>query len=157
MSAGQLLPGFESVFAQQQGTERQLNRVTTARGHHLVKVLEEKVEAEVQHMSVQKLQEVLGNPRLCEDVQFVDVREQGEYQLSHLPRFKLLPLSEASSWAPSIQELLDSDKETVILCHHGVRSMQMAMFLVSKGFKDVKNVTGGIAAYSMIDPSVPEY
>eukprot|EP00879_Flechtneria_rotunda_P015718 GHRR01016440.1.p2 GENE.GHRR01016440.1~~GHRR01016440.1.p2 ORF type:complete len:136 (+),score=34.26 GHRR01016440.1:1728-2135(+) len=127
MSAGQLLPGFESVFAQQQGTERQLNRVTTARGHHLVKVLEEKVEAEVQHMSVQKLQEVLGNPRLCEDVQFVDVREQGEYQLSHLPRFKLLPLSEASSWAPSIQELLDSDKETVILCHHGVRSMQMAM------------------------------
>lgn len=63
----------------------------------------------------------------CEEVQFVDVREPGEHQVSRLPHFKLLPLSEANSWAPTIQEQLDPARETVLLCHHGVRSMNAAM------------------------------
>lgn len=38
------------------------------------------------------------------------------------------------------------------------RSMQMSAFLVSKGFVDVTNVTGGIHAYSVgVDPNVPTY
>lgn len=57
----------------------------------------------------------------------MDVREQGEHDISRLPRFKLLPLSQAGSWAVSIDQLLDPAVETVVLCHHGVRSMQAAM------------------------------
>lgn len=62
----------------------------------------------------------------CEEVQFVDVREQWEYDTAKLPHFKLFPLSQASNWAPNIDQDLDPDTETVVLCHHGMRSMQMA-------------------------------
>ncbi|KAF8068286.1 PpiC domain-containing protein 12 [Scenedesmus sp. PABB004] len=113
--------------------------------------------AEVQHMSVNELAELLANPLLCDECQFIDVREQGEWATARLPRFKLLPLSEAGEWAPTIDETLDPARETVVLCHHGMRSMSAAQFLVSRGFSNVKNVTGGIAAYSGIDPSVPQY
>jgi rhodanese-related sulfurtransferase len=63
----------------------------------------------------------------CEEVQFIDVREQHEFNIARLPNFKLLPLSESSEWAPTIQEQLDPAAETVVLCHHGVRSMNAAM------------------------------
>lgn len=59
-------------------------------------------------------------------MQFVDVREPWEHDTAKLPYFKLLPLSQASSWAPNIDTELDPDTETVVLCHHGMRSMQMA-------------------------------
>lgn len=56
----------------------------------------------------------------------MDVREQWEYDTARLPHFKLFPLSAASSWAASINQDLDPNAETLVLCHHGVRSMQMA-------------------------------
>jgi rhodanese-related sulfurtransferase len=65
-------------------------------------------------------------------VQFIDVREQHEFNIARLPNFKLLPLSESSEWAPTIQEQLDPAAETIVLCHHGVRSMNAAM--VSSSF-----------------------
>jgi rhodanese-related sulfurtransferase len=55
------------------------------------------------------------------------VREQHEFNIARLPNFKLLPLSESSEWAPTIQEQLDPAAETIVLCHHGVRSMNAAM------------------------------
>lgn len=63
----------------------------------------------------------------CEEVQFVDVREQHEFSIARLPHFKLLPLSTSSEWAPTIQQTLDPAAETVVLCHHGMRSMNAAM------------------------------
>jgi rhodanese-related sulfurtransferase len=59
-------------------------------------------------------------------VQFVDVREPWEYETAKLPHFKLFPLSEASKWADTIDADLDPETETVVLCHHGMRSMQMS-------------------------------
>jgi rhodanese-related sulfurtransferase len=53
---------------------------------------------------------------------------------------------------------IDEDKEVVAICHHGGRSMQVAMFLERQGFKSVHNLTGGIDAWSRtVDPSVPTY
>eukprot|EP00775_Hariotina_reticulata_P010018 gene10018-10173_t len=155
MSPGQLLPGFEEAV--EDAGVGEVRRATTARGLHLIKVLEERREAEVQQMSVNELQEMLADPEQREQLQLLDVREEGEFRISRLPLFQLLPLSQAAAWAPTIAETLTPEVETIVLCHHGVRSMQAAMFLVSKGFTNVKNVTGGIAAYSLIDPSVPEY
>jgi rhodanese-related sulfurtransferase len=115
--------------------------------------------AAVQHMTVNELAEMLPSDELCEDVQFVDVREPGEWSASKLPRFKLFPMSAAADWAPNVDKVLDPAAKTIVLCHHGVRSMNAAMFLVGeKGFADVWNVTGGIDAYSAgADPSVPRY
>ncbi|KXZ53644.1 hypothetical protein GPECTOR_6g561 [Gonium pectorale] len=108
-------------------------------------------------MSASELAEMLSNPALREDVQLLDVREEWEWQTARIPGFTLLPLSTFSAWAGDITSRLNTERETVVLCHHGVRSMQMAQFLVGNGFTNVKNVTGGIDAYSRVDPSVPFY
>ena len=61
-------------------------------------------------------------------------------------------------WGPQAAEMLDPEKETLVLCHHGVRSMRAATFLASQGFQNVKNISGGIDAYSrQADSSVPLY
>jgi len=116
--------------------------------------------APIRQMSVQALRHLLaGGDAACADVQFVDVREPGEFSAAKLPRFKLFPLSDASTWAPNVEATLDRERKTICLCHHGIRSMNAAAFFAGqKGFADVWNVTGGIDAYSLeADESVPRY
>jgi rhodanese-related sulfurtransferase len=52
---------------------------------------------------------------------------------------------------------LDPEAETVVICHHGVRSIHVARFLSRSGFGNVLNLRGGLDAYSDVDPSVPRY
>ncbi len=53
---------------------------------------------------------------------------------------------------------LDPQRPTLCLCHHGIRSMQVALFLKSRGFSHVANIAGGIEAWSMErDPEVARY
>lgn len=90
--------------------------------------------------------------------QLIDVREPWEVETASLPNFVNLPLSEFAEWSEAIQTQLDSEKETLVLCHHGMRSAQMCQWLINQGFTHVKNIAGGIDAYSMIvDTSVPRY
>lgn len=63
----------------------------------------------------------------------MDVREDFEFSTSRIPGFKLMPLSRFSEWSGDITARLDPSKETVVLCHHGVRSMQMAQVGVAAG------------------------
>ncbi|GLI67281.1 hypothetical protein VaNZ11_011466 [Volvox africanus] len=155
LSRGTFFPQFEAAaFAAPLGG---LARAITGRGLHLIKVLGERYQSSVQQMPAEELAELLTNPALREDVQLVDVREEWEWQTARISGFQLLPLNSISSWAPNIRSVLDPEKEVVVLCHHGVRSMQVAQFLVQEGFTNVKNVTGGIDSYSRVDPSVPFY
>jgi rhodanese-related sulfurtransferase len=92
------------------------------------------------------------------DLQLVDVREPQELALAALPGFINLPLSESEAWSQAITQHLDPEKETLVLCHHGMRSAQMCGWLIQQGFIQVKNIVGGIDAYSvMVDRSVPRY
>ncbi|MDX2240905.1 MAG: rhodanese-like domain-containing protein [Leptolyngbyaceae cyanobacterium bins.302] len=92
------------------------------------------------------------------DRQFVDVREPQELELAKLEGFQNLPLSEYGEWSGNILTLLDPEKETLVMCHHGMRSAQMCQWLMSQGFVNVKNVAGGIDAYSLVvDPAIPRY
>ena len=53
---------------------------------------------------------------------------------------------------------LEPNRETVVVCHHGVRSAQVAMYLARMGFEHVLNLSGGIDAWSEeADPSTPRY
>ncbi len=90
--------------------------------------------------------------------QLIDVREPQELAVATIPGFINLPLSEYDQWSTNIQQRLQPTVETIVLCHHGMRSAQMCAWLASQGFTDLYNVIGGIAAYSQIvDPSVPKY
>ena len=84
----------------------------------------------------------------------LDVREPWEYEKARIEGSQLVPMREV----PARVAEIDEDKEVVAICHHGGRSMQVAMFLEKQGFKRVHNLTGGIDAWSRtVDPSVPTY
>ncbi|HEY1182471.1 MAG TPA: rhodanese-like domain-containing protein, partial [Rhodocyclaceae bacterium] len=53
---------------------------------------------------------------------------------------------------------LDADAEIVAICHHGMRSMQVAAFLEQNGFGKLYNLQGGVAAWAaQVDPTMPTY
>ncbi len=86
----------------------------------------------------------------------IDVREPEEYDVARIPGAELLPLSQWPSIAA--EKLTDPGEALLIHCHHGGRSGNAAAFLTRNGFTDVKNVAGGIDAWSLeIDPSIPRY
>ena len=84
----------------------------------------------------------------------LDVREPYEYSLAHLEGSVLIPLGTL----PESLGQLDREREIVAYCHHGMRSADAVGFLLQQGFKNVKNLVGGIDAWSVqVDSSVPRY
>ncbi|MBI4431878.1 MAG: molybdopterin-synthase adenylyltransferase MoeB [Candidatus Omnitrophica bacterium] len=84
----------------------------------------------------------------------IDVREPNEYQINQIPGSKLIPLGSL----PERAHELDSADEIVVHCHFGGRSAKAVQFLQKAGFKKVKNMAGGIDAWSIdVDPSCPRY
>ncbi len=93
-----------------------------------------------------------------EALQLIDVREPHEIEIASVPNFINLPLSQFPAWAPTISTQFDPNAETIVMCHLGMRSAQMCQWLMDQGFTDVKNLSGGIDAYSrLIDRSIPIY
>nr|WP_304440562.1 molybdopterin-synthase adenylyltransferase MoeB [Verrucomicrobium sp. GAS474] len=88
------------------------------------------------------------------DFDLIDVREPQEWEIAKIPGAKLIPLGEL----PRRLHELDSSREIVLHCKVGARSMKAAKLLHDSGFRKLKNVAGGIDAWSHeIDPSVPVY
>ena len=84
----------------------------------------------------------------------LDVREPWEDALCHFPGTVLIPMGEL----PGRINELNPDSETVVICHHGVRSYHAARYLESLGFGDVINLSGGVAAWANeVDPAMPRY
>ncbi len=110
--------------------------------------MEENASPEI---SVAELQRQLaeGQPILL-----LDVREPHEFELARIEGATLLPLGEL----PNRLEELKREQKTVVHCHSGVRSAYAVQLLLGAGFTDVRNLAGGIDAWSVeIDPSVPRY
>jgi rhodanese-related sulfurtransferase len=84
----------------------------------------------------------------------LDVREQWEFDLAKLSGSTLIPLGTL----PQSLAKLNRDAEIIAICHHGMRSADATNFLLQQGFPNVKNLVGGIDAWSaQIDRSVPRY
>ena len=84
----------------------------------------------------------------------LDVREPEEWEINRLPGAKLIPLGAL----PDRVSELDSADDIVAYCHTGVRSNRATQFLRQMGFAKVKNLAGGIDAWSdEVDPEVPKY
>jgi adenylyltransferase/sulfurtransferase len=89
-----------------------------------------------------------------DDFVLLDVREPYEYQIARIPGALLIPLGEL----PKRLSELDPEADIVAQCRSGVRSQNAVNLLKANGFKRVRNMTGGILAWSdKIDPSVPKY
>src|SRR5580698_1618078 len=85
----------------------------------------------------------------------LDVREPWEFQTASLPESLLMPMGEVTSRAHTE---LDPDAHIVVLCHHGQRSLSVAMWLRGQGFERAQSLAGGIDAWSRgIDANVPRY
>jgi adenylyltransferase/sulfurtransferase len=84
----------------------------------------------------------------------IDVREPHEYKICNIPAAKLIPLGEV----PRRLHELDKNADIVIHCKSGMRSAKACGILKQAGFQHVRNMKGGILAWSdKVDPSVPKY
>ena len=84
----------------------------------------------------------------------LDVREPFEFSHAHIEGSVLIPVNQI----PQRLRELDMEQDIVLICHHGMRSMQAANFLNQVGFKKLKNLVGGIDAWSVeCDSSVARY
>ncbi len=89
-----------------------------------------------------------------ESVFVLDVREPVEIAIAPFPGAIHIPMGDI----PSRLTELDPEREIVMVCHHGVRSAQVAMYLARMGFERILNLAGGIDAWSeSADPSTPRY
>jgi rhodanese-related sulfurtransferase len=89
-----------------------------------------------------------------EKVLLVDVREPGEFQICRIEGAKLIPLGAL----PSHVQFLPEDEEVICYCHHGIRSLDAAVWLRQQGIERAKSLAGGIERWSLeIDPNIPRY
>ena len=84
----------------------------------------------------------------------LDVREPWEFELCAIAGARNIPMGSI----PMRQQELEPDAEIVVICHHGARSMQVAMFLERAGFSDLTNLTGGVDLWAtQVDPTMARY
>jgi adenylyltransferase/sulfurtransferase len=105
----------------------------------------------VAQMTAKQLKELLdANPK----VTLLDVRSPEEWQITHLPNAKHIPLDDL----PTRMNELDTADDMVVYCHHGMRSARAIGFLKKMGFEKLKNLAGGIDAWSVnVDQGTPRY
>lgn len=85
----------------------------------------------------------------------LDVREPWEAEIVRLPGSHLLPMSRLH---PGVRDELPRERDIAVICHHGIRSAQVAAWLESAGLTRVFNLTGGIDAWAReVDPRLPVY
>ncbi|WP_051229192.1 rhodanese-like domain-containing protein [Paludibacterium yongneupense] len=84
----------------------------------------------------------------------VDVREQWEWDRVHIEGARLIPMNRI----PLHLSELPDDKTLVLICHHGVRSYQVGLFLRNNGFERVLSLRGGMEDWAVqVDPSLARY
>lgn len=84
----------------------------------------------------------------------LDVRERWEFERARIDGAQLVPMGEVPKRLGEIEQ----GKPVVAICHHGGRSMQVALFLEKAGYNNVHNLVGGVDAWSRtVDPAVPLY
>ena len=86
---------------------------------------------------------------------FIDVREPWEFATASIAGSVLMPMGDVPARA---HQELDPDERLVILCHHGQRSLHVAVWLRNQGFEQAQSLRGGIDAWSAeVDPAVVRY
>ncbi|MBI1422084.1 MAG: sulfurtransferase [Gammaproteobacteria bacterium] len=86
----------------------------------------------------------------------LDVREPWEFARCHIPGSELIPMHQIPLAVE--QARLDPGQEIVVICHHGIRSRQVAYYLEHQGFTKMINLEGGVEAWAQdVDPTMERY
>jgi rhodanese-related sulfurtransferase len=87
----------------------------------------------------------------------LDVREPQEYALTRIEGSLLIPMNSVPGELQKLEALAD-EGDILVLCHHGVRSLQVAAWLQARGVENAVSITGGIDRWSVeIDAGVARY
>ena len=74
----------------------------------------------------------------------LDVRQPWEFDVCKIENSVSIPMSQI----PSRLESLDSNRETVVICHHGIRSRRVGHYLEQAGFNNIINFSGGVSQWA---------
>lgn len=108
----------------------------------------------VQQLEPADLSRWLADPASAQPL-LLDVREPWEIEIASIPGSVAFPIGEIPA---RVDELAQCARPIVCVCHHGVRSAQVAYFLASRGLGPIYNLVGGIDAWSRdVDPHCPHY
>lgn len=89
------------------------------------------------------------------EARLIDVREPWEFETARIEGSVLMPMGDVPARA---HQELDPDERLVVVCHHGQRSLNVAVWLRNQGFEQAQSLAGGIDAWSsLVDPSMPRY
>ena len=100
-------------------------------------------------------EEVKSKLNAGEPFTLLDVREPWEFNTARIDGTKLIPMGDVPSRA---HQELDPEEHIVVVCHHGVRSMNVTAWLRQQGFEKAQSMRGGIDAWSrQVDATVPMY
>ncbi len=84
----------------------------------------------------------------------LDVREPWEYAICRLDGAELVPMRQL----PAAVDQLERHRETIVVCHHGIRSFSVCRYLEQLGFTNLINLEGGVAAWARdVDPDMATY
>jgi len=85
----------------------------------------------------------------------IDVREPWEFATAKIEGSQLMPMGDVPARA---HQELNPEERLVIMCHHGMRSMNVTVWLRNQGFEQAQSMAGGIDMWSaVVDPNVPRY
>ena len=88
------------------------------------------------------------------DTVFLDVREHSELAICRIEGALHIPMGEV----PERHKAIPRDAPLVVLCHHGMRSLNVVQYLETKGFQNAINLAGGIHAWAVeVDPEMKQY
>jgi rhodanese-related sulfurtransferase len=89
------------------------------------------------------------------EARLIDVREPWEFETAHIDGSILMPMGEVAARA---HQELEPEERLMVLCHHGIRSMNVTAWLREQGFEQTQSVRGGIDAWSAeVDAAVKRY
>jgi rhodanese-related sulfurtransferase len=107
----------------------------------------------MQQLSPVSLRQWLDDPNRRKPL-LLDVREPWEFEYCRIDGSLLVPMRDV----PAKFGDLDAQGEVVVICHHGIRSHQVALFLEHYGFAAVYNLQGGVDAWAReVDPGMRKY
>ena len=90
------------------------------------------------------------------DFLLLDCREKTEYDTVHIPQAVLLPMSEMKTWIGDLEA--QKQREIIVHCHHGGRSLRVANLLRQVGFINAQSMAGGMDEWATeIDKTLPRY